>query len=226
MPCDVESRPVGGRHGPWGFSLVELLIVLAVFGLILGTLFSSLQQSHQIAELNRADTELQQNLEDIFSLMADEIRQAGFPPANLYDASYLAQPGIDRNLVARGLLEVGPTALGFDGDINPNDHLANNWRTNYVRYSLSGASSPYALNRVYGEIAPDGSLPGSRPQKLSEQVEQLQFKYFDHQGVETVIPAEVAAIQIQLTLRSKTPDPFSGAARTVSNLVTIRPLNL
>ena len=106
MPCDVESRPVGGRHGPWGFSLVELLIVLAVFGLILGTLFSSLQQSHQIAELNRADTELQQNLEDIFSLMADEIRQAGFPPANLYDASYLAQPDYQTHVLETLIVKI------------------------------------------------------------------------------------------------------------------------
>jgi type II secretory pathway pseudopilin PulG len=205
---------------------VEMLIVLAIFSILLGILVSAIQQGGLISEQSKEETELQQTLQDILSLMAEELRQAGFPPARAYDAVYRAQTGADRNLVSHGLREIQPQSLKFDGDINPQDHPSDNGRINYVHYYLSGSAPPYALNRIYGEVAADGSLPGSRPQKLSEQVERLNFRYFDPAGNETNQLELVSTIQIELSLRSLKIDPFSKTRRTVSETLKISPLNL
>lgn len=208
------------------FSLIEMLIVLAIFSLVLGVFFSLLLLGQKGSDIAREETQLQQNLADILSLMSEELRQAGFPPSCYYDSSYLRQSTAARNLAAHGLLEIAAQSIKFDGDINPRDHTSDNGRINYVCYYLSGTAPPYALNRVYGEIAADGSLPGSRPQKLSEQVRNLKFTYYTDAGAETADLTKVATIQILLTLQTQKVDPYTGNRRSVSETVTIRPLNL
>jgi hypothetical protein len=96
----------------------------------------------------------------------------------------------------------------------------------YVRYYLSGSSPPYSLNRFGGAVKPDGSLPGGSPQKLSEQVESFQLRYFNSSGVETSNLADMTGVEIQLTLRTRHVDPLSRVYRTVSESTRIRPLNL
>jgi prepilin-type N-terminal cleavage/methylation domain-containing protein len=220
------NGPLKEASGNTGFSLVEMLIVLAIFSLMMGILFSSIQHNSKVAEFSIEEAELQQVMQDILNLMTEELKQAGYPSAGYYDAIYLAQPGAERNLVSHGLLEIQPHSLKFDGDVNPSDHPTDNGRINYVSYYLSGSSPPYILNRIYGEIAADGSLPASRPQKISEQVESLDFRYFDRSGNETTQLDHVSTIQINISLRTLKRDPFSNTPRTISETVRVGPLNL
>lgn len=169
---------------------------------------------------------MQQNLQDILSLMVVELRQAGYPPSSSYDSAYLSQVGADRNLAAHGLLEILPQSLKFDGDINPKDHPYDNGRINYVHYSLSGSAAPYTLKRLYGEVSASGNLPSGGAQKISEQVESLTFRYFDSSGMEAHQTSEVKVIQIELSLRTLKIDPLTHHYRTVSGSIKIRPLNL
>lgn len=222
---DLKKQFKAGR-GNGGFSLVEMLIVLAIFSMLLGILFSSIQHNTRVSEFSKEEAELQQILQDILSLMTEELKQAGYPSAECFDAVYLAQAGADQNLASHGLLEIQPHSLKFDGDVNPEDHPSDNGRINYVSYALSGSAPPYVLNRIYGEIAVDGSRPASRPQKLSEQVERLDFRYFDRSGNETSQLDHVSTIQIELSLRTLKSDPFSNTSRTISETVKVGPLNL
>ena len=203
-----------------GFTLIELLIVLAIFSIVLGMIFSSLGESQNASTIARDESQMHQNLEDILSLMNTELRAIGSPPETYYDTNYLQNPGTDKNLVALGLMQIGPQLIKFQGDIDGDG------RVDYVYYYLSGSGAPYSLNRFAGEIHPDGSLPGGSPQKLSEQIEGLQFRYFNQQGAETSVLSEVATIEIQLTLRSKQVDPLSKIYRTVTEIMRIHPLNL
>jgi prepilin-type N-terminal cleavage/methylation domain-containing protein len=203
-----------------GFSLVELLIVLAIFSSVLGFLFASLGEGQNISAISRDEAEMQQNLQDILTLISSELRSAGFPPENYYDAQYSQNPSTNKNLIAQGLIEITPQAIKFQGDINGNG------KVDFVHYYLSGSSAPYFLNRFGGEINNDGSLPGGSAQKLSEQVESLQFKYFTNSGLETLNLQDVATIEIQLTMRTLRVDPLLGIYRTVSESTRIRPLNL
>jgi hypothetical protein len=186
----------------------------------LGFVFASLGEGQDISAISRDEAEMQQNLQDILSLMTSELRCAGFPPENYYDAQFSQNSSTNKNLIAKGLVEITPQAIKFQGDINGNG------KVDFIHYYLSGASAPFSLNRFGGEINNDGSLPGGSAQKLSEQVESLQFKYFTHSGMETLNLQDVVTIEIQLTMRTLRVDPLLGIYRTVSESTRIRPLNL
>jgi len=216
----LSCTPRVHRLRPKGFALVELLIVLAIFSAVLGVVFSSLDEGQHSSQISREEIEIHQNLQDVLSLMASELRAAGFQPESFYDGAYLQNPLTRKNLVAQGLVLIGPQEIRFQGDIDGDNTV------DYVRYYLSGPSTPYSLNRFGGAIKPDGTLPGGSPQKLSDQVENLQFRFFNNSGLETSNLSEVVTIEIQLTLRTRHLDPLSRIYRTASESTRIHPLNL
>lgn len=203
-----------------GFTLLELLVVLAVLGALMGMVFSSLGEGQKASGIARDENEMNQNLQDVLSLMTSEMRLIGFPPAHYYDLSYLQNSGSPKNLVAQGLIEAGTNFIKFAGDINGDREV------DYLHYYLTGTAAPYSLNRFGGTIHADGTLPGGSPQKLSEQIESLQFQYFSRSGNETINLPDIATIQVQLTLRTKKLDPNLRIYRTVSESTRIRPQNL
>src|SRR3954471_19333390 len=103
-----------------GFSLVELLIALAVFSSVLGFLLASLGEGQDISAISRDEAEMQQNLQDILTLMTSELRSAGFPPENYYDVQFSQDSSTNKNLIAKGFVEITPQAIKFQGDINGN----------------------------------------------------------------------------------------------------------
>ncbi|MFN8005868.1 MAG: type II secretion system protein [Terriglobia bacterium] len=203
-----------------GFSLLELLIVLAIFGVILGMVFSSFSRGQETGEIAEQEGAMRANLEDILALMEGELRTAGFPPESYFDSEYLRNPGAPRNLVSPGFLSVSSRSMEFEGDINLNG------KVDYVRYALGGTAPPFTLNRWGGEVHADGSLPGGSSQKLSEQVEDLEFRYFDRSGNPTGIPQDIASVEIQLTLRTRKRDPISKIFHTLQQVTRIHPPNL
>jgi len=203
-----------------GFSVVELLVVLAVFGIVAGMVFSSLGRGQETADIAKQEGYMTANLEDIFALFNSEMRTIGFPPESYFDTDYLQNPGTPKNLVSHGLLSLGPLSLEFEGDINGNG------KVDYVRYYLTGTSPPFALSRFAGELHSDGSLPGGSAQKLSEQVENLEFAFFDRSGIPTGSVKDVTTIEIRMTLRSRNRDPISKIFRTINQVTRIHPSNL
>ena len=203
-----------------GFSVVELLVVLAVFGIVVGMVFSSMGRGQETADIAKEEGFMVANLEDIFALFNSEIRTIGFPPESYFDSDYLQNVATPKNLVSHGLLSMGPLSMEFEGDINKNGKL------DYVRYYLTGSSPPYALCRFAGELHADGSLPGGSAQKLSEQVENLEFVFFDRSGIPTGSLKDVTSIEIRMTLRSRKRDPISKIYRTINQVTRIHPSNL
>ncbi len=213
-------RSTQNRPSSSGFTLVELLIVLAIFGLLMGMIFSSLTEGQNASAIARDESEMNQNLQDVFSLITTEMRYIGFPPASYYDQSYLQSPGSPKNLVAHGLVEASSNVLKFQGDINGDKTV------DYVHYYVSGSAAPYSLHRFAGSLNPDGSLPGGAAQKLSEQLESLQFRYFDRSGNETANLPDISTLELRVTMRTRQVDPLTRIYRTLSESTRIHPQNL
>jgi prepilin-type N-terminal cleavage/methylation domain-containing protein len=216
----MKSTGNGNRSGSLGFTLVELLIVLAIFGVLMGMVFSSLAESQNASAIARDESEMNQNLQDVFSLMTSEMRAIGFPPASYYDQSYLQNPSSPKNLVAQGLVEASSSVLKFQGDIN-GDKIVD-----YVHYYVNGSAAPYSLHRFAGSMNPDGSLPGGSAQKLSEQLESMQFRYFDRSGNETANLPDISTIELRVTMRTRQIDLLTRIHHTLSESTRVHPQNL
>ena len=203
-----------------GFSLLELIVVLALVSAILGAVLSTLSEGGRVSMLGRAESEMRQQLRDVLTLMVKELRHAGFPPPNTYDGHYLQSSG-RLNLVSSGILAGSHSSkLMFTGDINADN------RVDYVEYAVSGAAPPRTLTRRAGPIGEAGTLPGGSAQPLSRLIESCRFTYFDAAGAVTANASQAATIRIDLTLRSRYPDGPSNRYRTVSRSVRVKPLNL
>ncbi len=154
--------------GHAGFSLVELLVVLAVLGLVMAGALGLLDAGTRSHALGAARTEAQQNARVALERIARELRQAG------YDPTGAAVPAI---LVAE------PTRLVFQMDVNGNGVI--DPTRERITYLVRGD----------GVLRRDA---GAGAQPIVEGVRRLEFAYTDRAGLSTTDPAAVHAVRIRV----------------------------
>ncbi len=109
--------------GPEGVALPELLVALAVVGMVLAALTGLLQQGEQAYRVGTGRLEAQQNARVAVERLARELRGAGFDPTG-----------------ARFSALVNPTPTGFtiQNDLNGDGVIAGNRER--ITYSLTGGT--------------------------------------------------------------------------------------
>src|SRR5437667_6583970 len=98
-----------------GFSLLELLVVLAILMIIVAVVTKSAIQLQQrnATETNKVD--LTQETRQFMDQIVKDLHHAGFPGLNMFDvATSTANP----NNVALGLTSVNATAITFEGEVD------------------------------------------------------------------------------------------------------------
>ena len=63
-----------------GFTLIEILVALALTGIVLGAIYAAYQSQHKTYITQESVAEMQQNLRAAMYLMVREIRMAGYDP--------------------------------------------------------------------------------------------------------------------------------------------------
>jgi len=197
-----------------GFSLLEMIIVLAVFSFITGGLFNVLQRSQTRYQFEEDVTEAQQTARTTVDMMEREIRLAGFPKVTYYDAAlgYTA----NSNTISSGFVTVNSTDLIFQGDINEDGIV------DVVEYRLNGT----VLER--SAVAKPGGVTVATPafKTLAENVRSLSFTYFDKNGNSTGTAANVRRVSVDLNLSTNFVDPENRRLRTVSATTSALARNL
>jgi prepilin-type N-terminal cleavage/methylation domain-containing protein len=187
-----------------GFSLIELMVVLAVFTFIFGGLFSVINKGQIRYGFEQDLTEAQQSARNAIDMMEREIRLAGFPKTSYYDGAL----GYDANsnTIAKGFTTSNATDMIFEGDINEDGIVE------VVEYNLSGSTlQRSAVAKPGGGVAATPSF-----KTLSENVRSLSFTYYDSAGSTTTVPANVRRVQVDLNLGTSRVDPETRRLRTVS----------
>jgi prepilin-type N-terminal cleavage/methylation domain-containing protein len=133
-----------------GFSMLEMLIVVAILTVVLGLVFRYINNAQRVyrTQENRIDTT--QQAREAIDEITRELHQSGFPSAQLYAPGVLGNPSANDSRAAVGLVKVSPTELWFEGDIN-ND--GNVYSVHYLLNdstgnAITGASTcPCSLQR-------------------------------------------------------------------------------
>ncbi|PYX75872.1 MAG: hypothetical protein DMG72_06420 [Acidobacteria bacterium] len=123
-----------------GFSLLELLVVLAILMIIVAVVTKSAIQLQQrnATETNKVD--LTQETRQFMDQIVKDLHHAGFPGLNMFDvATSTANP----NNVALGLTSVNTTAITFEGDVDGSGKVSQV----SVQLNPAGGPCPCTLRR-------------------------------------------------------------------------------
>ena len=132
-------------HKNKGFSLIELMIAMAVGSIIMAVIYSTYQAQQKTYTTQHLAVEMQQNIRAAMSLMKREIRMAGYDP--------LASDGIDND----GINGVDDPAESSGADIL-------SAAGNFIQFSFDNNANSTTTDSdeslTYGFITGDGDLDG------------------------------------------------------------------
>ncbi len=188
-----------------GFTLVELMVTLTIFGIVAGSLVGLFVPMTAGYISQNAGADLQQTIRAVADLMVREIRMAGFS---------------SQSENRFGIIEAEPNLLSFSADWDNDGLITPSHRDNptvfeesdLISYSLDADNR--SLRRITAQDTEDESsqtLIGG-PSDHMKMID-LTFTYFDQQGKETDSLADISSVGIALA--ASTPAGRKGFVKQV-----------
>ena len=174
------------RISEWGgFTLVELMVVLILSAIITAAIYGTFPAHQKVSMEQDRVALMQQQLRGAMSLMAKEIRMAGYNPQGAASAC------------TPGFVTIDSSNINFtldkeqDGDCDDNKEN--------ITYKLATVNGKPCIRRK--------SSAGGTFQTIAENIEVLNFVYRDENGTQTANPADVRSVEITLIARTEDEDP-------------------
>lgn len=218
----MADRPIGrALNQPSGFTLVELMIALAIGAIVLGSIVSVFISHQRIHVMHQQVVTLHQNLRASMYVMEQDIRQACLDPLGS------ARPAI---------LTAAAHAFEFQSDRNGNGNDFTLAGTGDPRAARSGED---AHEHLLYRLSADGNQDGradrfpcrlyrctwNTPDALADQIEALNFVYLDGNGVvlgplplDQTGRAQIRQVEVTLIARSGRSDSRHRDTRQYTNL--------
>ena len=178
-----------------GFTLVEVLMCIAILSILFGTVFRSFDTFNRSYTNENVKAGVQQKSRVGIDLMARDIRLAGLDPLNAANSGFIAA-------------DTNTTSIRFTADLNYDGDLGDPFE-----------DIIYALN---GNLLQQTSDLGSGPvtATLLDNVSALTFNYLDQAA--NLLPGPIATNQIRTVLISLTLQRPAGRDGQVSRTYTTR----
>jgi prepilin-type N-terminal cleavage/methylation domain-containing protein len=192
MVCPFDSKNDG-------FTLVELLISIAIFSIIIGSIFSFSIAQRKYLSVQEQISGMIQNARAAMEMISGELTVAGYSPSGAVFSGIpynTAQLQIYADLNGNGVLT------------DPNENII---------YSYDANNKRIVRNT------------GSGNQPLVDNIQSFTFEYLDALGNPTTVTANIRQIRISITVRTSKPDPqytANSGYRTYTLTSRITPRNL
>jgi type IV pilus assembly protein PilW len=188
-------RTIERAGGEAGMTLIELLIVLGVFAIVMGTLATTLFSSTQLGTRTWRRAEVQGTARQALSLMTTEIRQAGADPS-------LPPAGIV------GIVSADSVSIRIRADLSGDGVLQTAEPSEDVAYAYNAGSR--LLTRD----------PGTGAAAVAGGITALRLTYFDSSNnpllalpLNAADAARVAAVGVTLTCEERDSKPITLTSR-------------
>lgn len=183
-----------------GFTLIEMMITIAVFSLIISAAFATHIAQQKTYSVQDQVTEMQQNMRAAMFFIGSELRMAGYDPEGTANA---------------GLTTALPGRLRFTKDTDEDGALGGTDEMVDIGFSptvdATGNGIPDADSD--GDGVPDAVAIGRQIdgaggyQNIAENIQALEFLYLDIDGNVTATAGDVCSVRISMLARSSRPDP-------------------
>ena len=126
--------------------MIEMIIVMAVFTIVMGMVFSQISGLQKVARAETAKLDNTQESREFLDQLVRDLHQAGFPNSQMFAPGVLNSPPEQDARAAVGLVSISATDLWFEGDLDGDGQVDS------VRYTLASdpanpGSCPCALQR-------------------------------------------------------------------------------
>lgn len=115
----MKAKIKRARRNQSGFSLMELLVVAAIFAIVLGVATQGMIELQKRSNTDVATVDKTQEARQFMDQIINDIHQAGFPNSRMYDSSNQVS-----NNIATGLVSVSTTAIQFEGDVDGSGNVS------------------------------------------------------------------------------------------------------
>lgn len=175
-----------------GFTLIELMVTLAVSSVVLIVVFWIYEEQQRVRVSQESVVDIQQNMRAAVYLLGQEIRMAGYDPTNDAGATITAATATTISF-SQDITDNPGTANDGDGDVNDaNESITINF--NLATNTLTRQSTAAGV-----------------PQPLIQNVENIEFRYTLEDGSLTLNPAasqleDIRTVDISILVRSANPE--------------------
>jgi type IV pilus assembly protein PilW len=227
-------------YGAGGFTLVELLMAVAVGLVLLGAIWSAVMAGQRSSVGIERKVTTGQDARIALEIMAAEIRMASFNPMfarGLWIDPASCSPAANQGW--RGIQEATSAAITIEMDLDPDGQCGNSGNE-IIRYAYdepSGRITRETIRCASGIRTSSGAQPFLGPILSNPAVRTPRvingnvplFRYYDGKGAEIVnLPAEIPRIrrvEIALLVESADADPRTGEPRRMAFSTSVMPRN-
>jgi prepilin-type N-terminal cleavage/methylation domain-containing protein len=195
---------MGIKRGAVGFSLIEMMVSIALVGVLLGAIFTMLIQSQQQYPSEQSLSEATQNARLAMELMSTVIRQAGNDlqrrsndPCNPNNHPCIAGEPISGTATTLNILADITGSVGTntgDPDCDTNDSFED------VGFQYDSASQ-----QINMRLGAGGPLD-----PIAKNIAGLTFEYYTYDGtgalIATAVPCQIRVVRITIVASSPRPD--------------------
>jgi prepilin-type N-terminal cleavage/methylation domain-containing protein len=194
MSVDLQDKTYQ-PHRSAGFTLIEVLLCIAVLSILFGTVYRSFANVNRSYTNENVKAGVQQKTRIGIDLMARDIRLAGLDPLASAGAGFSAA-------------DTDATSIRFTADLNYDGDLDDPFED--IQYSINGNLLEQTCELGGGPVTAT----------LMDNVSDLSFSYLDQE--DNLLPAPIDADQIRTVLISLTVQRPSGPKGQVSRTYTTR----
>lgn len=222
-------QPFSPNRRMLGFSLLEMVISLAVLLVVMGTIFDQIVLMQRKAASESSKVDLMEQSREFVDQTVRDLHMAGYPNSQMFSPLVT-----DKSKIATGLVSISPTQVVVEGDVN-GDGNVESLTLAYVASDPNDPNCPCVRRGAVGKINAD-SLAQPQPLSYTEiqhvvppaQAGRDIFTFYKQSGDPIDVSqgadfshnpdtiALISTVKVNLTVANG-PDPASGQWMTTNS---------